>query len=1647
MAKHAGSYVFLLLFILLAAQLQAAAPVYSFSPSGKDGGGGQSAVACDPNNPGTIIAGGDIWGLWRSTNYGADFQPVSVAASGSAFANENHYKVAAVKWSAKSTTPNRVYACVGRMGTGGGVLRSDDGGLTWTMKSTTPQFAGSNAAESDPLPQSGHPRSVGNLIALDGTQSNEYVYVGTYKQGLMRSTGTDPGASWTTITLSGLSTPYIRGLAIDEASPQTLYVGTFDTDADGVVESIYKLTAARTASTASPITPAPPFLQAEEMVVINGVLYVAANDPTASKRGVYRYDGAWTKIYDDAGASEMYSIDGYWNSSTGKAVVYVGTTDQAKAVGGGTNLFYSVIRSNNASEPTVTWTCLSDDTSKIYTDITMAGPLGNGDHTNETWWHSDTQNALLGGGTFVACQTVLDSSDSTHKRLYVAGRAGMWRTDDATVADPYWYPCMRHMNATVTNEIVADPNNVNRVYCTDYDWTFQYSTDKMSHITPKATGIGAGEEWGVALDSTTNPGSLSAVYMGRGNNIAYSANPASSGWTAIGPTGGFSGDVKGVSVKYISGMGTVVLAAVNNGGIWRKIGAGNTGTWGQVYTGGNVMLNIGTSDKETIISWAGGNSQVVYLDDRENGVYRSLDAGQTWLKITAPTGGWTGSGQFSGCVAVDPNNPANCYVTDDDGIWFSSNANVAGQPTFDPVTISAMGTAQAGLVAYDDDSNVYINSQPNGSTPAKLFFKAAGDSTWYNIATDNAFKAQASFTKAMSIGPGPDHIIYMCGNFTGAVVGTQNDTTPPGNVTNLSATPGEGEIALAWTNPGAGDFAGVRIKRSTVSPPSSPTSGTTVYEGTGTSYTDTGLTEHVTYYYTVFSKDGVPNWSSGVSISEAPVDLTAPASVSNISAVPGDCQVALSWTNPSDSDFAGVLIKRKTNGYPSGPTDGWTVYTGTGTSVTNSALENGVDYYYSIFAYDEVPNYASSANVMATPIDNVATGPVTNLSAQAAAAGNQVNLTWTNPVDSDFALTIIRRATTGYPASPTAGTAVYSGSGTSISDTGLTDGTLYYYSAWAQDQAGNNSVVAQVSCTPADSTAPAAVTNFNVVNGDTEATLSWNNPADADFAGVVIRRRDDTYPTGPTDGFSVYSGTGESVVKTGLTNGQTYFYSIFTKDEVPNYSAAVQNFAVPADVTAPAPVTNVTAVSGDGQVALSWTNPADSDFAGVVIKRKTNGYPTSPTDGWTFYTGTASSATNSGLVNGTTYYYSIFAYDEVPNYAASGDALGKPVDLVPPGPVTAFTATADPAGNKVNLTWTNPTDADYATTIIRRKTGSYPTSPTDGTSVYSGTGTSVSDTGLTDGTLYYYAAWAQDANNNTSSAAQKTCTPADTTAPGPVTGLTATAGIQQVVLAWTNPATADFAGVNVRRKAGSYPTSPTDGTGIYSGTGTTYTDGGLTTGTTYFYNVYAKDEVPNYSTAAQGNARPYLQMTFVSQGANDGWVLENTETSNTGGTMDAAATGNYAIRMGDSATDQQYKSVVSFDTSALSGKTLLQATLQMTCAAPVNTNPFTDARFGACQVDIKNGTFSNAALELSDFQTAASSNNVGQLSSASADGELSTANLNSTGLSNINKTGTTQLKLHFAVDDNDNGVNDVIKFYSGENANSNYRPKLVVNYY
>jgi hypothetical protein len=98
--------------------------------------------------------------------------------------------------------------------------------------------------------------------------------------------------------------------------------------------------------------------------------------------------------------------------------------------------------------------------------------------------------------------------------------------------------------------------------------------------------------------------------------------------------------------------------------------------------------------------------------------------------------------------------------------------------------------------------------------------------------------------------------------------------------------------------------------------------------------------------------------------------------------------------------------------------------------------------------------------------------------------------------------------------------------------------------------------------------------------------------------------------------------------------------------------------------------------------------------------------------------------------------------------------------------------------------------------------------------------------------------------------------------------------------------------------------------------------------------------------------------------------------------------------------------------------------------------------------DIRTGGFNgNNALETADFQAPATATGVATLSNAASNGAWSEGVVNVNGLAAINRTGRTQFRLYFSLDDNGRGLGgDYLGYYAGEYATAASRPQLVVTY-
>ena len=196
------------------------------------------------------------------------------------------------------------------------------------------------------------------------------------------------------------------------------------------------------------------------------------------------------------------------------------------------------------------------------------------------------------------------------------------------------------------------------------------------------------------------------------------------------------------------------------------------------------------------------------------------------------------------------------------------------------------------------------------------------------------------------------------------------------------------------------------------------------------------------------------------------------------------------------------------------------------------------------------------------------------------------------------------------------------------------------------------------------------------------------------------------------------------------------------------------------------------------------------------------------------------------------------------------------------------------------------------------------------------------------------------------------------------------------------------------------------------------------------------------------------QLIVYSQASQDGWILESGENTTAGGSINAGLNTNASLRTGDDNTRKQYRSVVSFDTSALPDNAVIDSvTLRLTRGTVVGNNTNMSG-FGTLNVAIRGGSgfANNVALATNDFANGTAPADLanvvaGGLAIPTANGQQTTGTLISNALQYVNKTGTTQFRIDFGTDDDNDGSTDYMGFYSGENTTNSNKPQLVINYH
>ena len=305
-----------------------------------------------------------------------------------------------------------------------------------------------------------------------------------------------------------------------------------------------------------------------------------------------------------------------------------------------------------------------------------------------------------------------------------------------------------------------------------------------------------------------------------------------------------------------------------------------------------------------------------------------------------------------------------------------------------------------------------------------------------------------------------------------------------------------------------------------------------------------------------------------------------------------------------------------------------------------------------------------------------------------------------------------------------------------------------------------------------------------------------------------------------------------SVMNTGLTNTFVTALAIDPKTPAKIYAGTYGGGVFDFDYQTPpsAPSSLVAKATSSSSIVLTWKDNSNNED-GFKIESKLGACDSA--NAWALIAtkeANAKTHTNTGLTANTTYSYRVRAYNAGGNSAYSNCASTKTALAGTPKAPTNLSASSISA-NEIKLLWTdNSTDEKNFKIYRKAGSGSWPLLATKGANIVSHTDSTA--TGNTTTTTYSY--YIQACNS-------VGCSPNTNVAVvpyGPISLLT-TPAVKQINLKWTDKSSNET-GFEIYRKSGAC--SSVNPWGVISKTAansTSYSNTGLSTGTTYSYEVRA----------------------------------------------------------------------------------------------------------------------------------------------------------------------------------------------------------------
>ena len=621
--------------------------------------------------------------------------------------------------------------------------------------------------------------------------------------------------------------------------------------------------------------------------------------------------------------------------------------------------------------------------------------------------------------------------------------------------------------------------------------------------------------------------------------------------------------------------------------------------------------------------------------------------------------------------------------------------------------------------------------------------------------------------------------------------------------------------------------------------------GYTVYRATGnsSSYSEVGSVDAATYTYadakvtcgvkysykvraysTVDGNKVYGAYSSAVSGKAVPAATTIAATVKGYEAV------GLSWGKVSGA--SGYAVYRKTGNGSYKKIE--TLSGASSTSYTDENVDTGTKYTYKVRAYrmvdDETVWAAYSNEVSATPTMSAPTVTLQNKTY------NSVVVKWKGVSGADGYK--VARATSQNGTYTTVKN-VKDSDITTYTDTGLKVGTTYYYKVYAYRSMDDGNVKGKKSDAVSIKAVPSATTVTSEAAGITAVKLNWSKVSlPSSNSGYYVYQ----ITNGTAKKVKTCDSSTTSAKITNLTAGTKYNFKVvaFAKSSSGKVVEGLSSNTLSVSPTLLAPTISSAASSSYNTVKVSWKASKTGEEDSYQVYRATSKKGNYKKVGTVKHvSGTKSyTYTDSGVKLGTKYYYKIKCVKTVSGKALKSGYSG--VKSITAAPATTSLTVKTKESGKLSISWkaVNKSSGKKVNGYVLYRSTSKNGKYTKVKTITSGSKTSYTDSGLTNGRTYYYKIRTYATVSGKNVYSEYSSVKSKKVVPTTPSIKAASINYKTITVSWNKVSGCDgYVVYRATSKNGKYTKVKT----ITSSGKTSWKNGKLKTGKTYYYKVRAYD--------------------------------------------------------------------------------------------------------------------------------------------------------------------------------------------------------------